>query len=201
MVLRALYFAAGLIVAAAGAGFAFETPFLRDEPATAVSLQAAFSPGDRPTRLIIDAIDAARHEILVQAFSFTHREIAAALRHAHRRGVDVEIVADRRQTLKLQSSVVPALADSGIPVRLDARHDAAHDKVMIIDAGKAGEVVITGSFNFTFAAHHKNSENVLLVRGDPGIIAAYADNWRRHYSHAQPFRPLGAIGGNVGETP
>lgn len=201
MGLRAIYFVAGLIVAAAGAGFALETPFLRDEPATATRLQVAFSPGDGPTQLIIGAIDAARHEILVQAFSFTHREIAAALRRAHRRGVNVEVVADRRQTLKLQNSVVPDLANSGVPVRLDARHDSAHDKVMIIDAGKPGEVVITGSFNFTFAAHHKNSENVLLVRGEPAIIAAYADNWRRHHSHAQPFRPLGAIGSSVSETP
>lgn len=201
MGLRAIYFAVGVIAAAAGAGFAFETPVLREDPATAVSLQVAFSPGDRPTQLIIGAIDAARHEVLVQAFSFTHRDIAAALRRAHRRGVNVEVVADRRQTLKLRNSAVPELANSGISVRLDARHDSAHDKVIIVDAGKPGEAVITGSFNFTFAAHHKNSENVLAVRGQPGIIAAYADNWRRHHGHAQPFRPLGAIGSNVSELP
>ena len=201
MGLRATYFAAGLIVAAAGAGLAFEMPFLRDEAVSTASLQAAFSPGDGAAQLIIATIDTARHEILVQAFSFTHRDIAAALRRAHRRGVHVEIVADRRQTLKLQNSMVPELANAGIPVRLDAQHDSAHDKVMIVDAGKPGATLLTGSFNFTFAAHHKNSENVLAVRNEPAIIGAYADNWRRHQRHAQPFRPLGAIGSSTGETP
>lgn len=201
MGLRTVYFAAGLIVAAAGASLAFEMPFLRDEAVSTAAIQAGFSPGDSATQLIIDAIDAARHEILVQAFSFTHRDIAAALRRAHRRGVNVEIVADRRQTLKLQNSMVPDLANAGIPVRLDSQHDSAHDKVMIIDAGKPGATLITGSYNFTFAAQHRNAENVLAVRGQPELVAAYAENWRKHQRHAQPFRPLGVIGGGAAESP
>ena len=185
---RLAYSVIGALIALAGGAIAFDAPFgLRDEPATA-TIEVAFSPGDQPTRLIVNAIQAARKQILVQAFSFTHREIAEALLTARRRGIDVSIVADRRQTIKLKNSVVPLLASRGIPVFLDGRHTSAHDKVMVIDGSQAPATVITGSFNFTFAAHHKNSENLLLIRGNAPLAKAYFDNWQRHRQHAQAYR-------------
>lgn len=187
---RLFYLFLGLLLAATGAAIAFEPSFgLRDDVSSA-AIEVAFAPGDQPTRLIVGAIQAARKQILVQAFSFTHREIAAALLAAQRRGVEVIVLADKRQTVKLPSSVVPMLASEGVPVLLDGRHDSAHDKVMIIDAGEATQLVITGSFNFTFAAHHKNSENLLLIRANPALTQAYVDNWRRHRQHAQAYRMM-----------
>lgn len=185
---RLAYLVVGILVALAGGAVAFEAPFgLREEPTTA-SIEVAFSPGDQPTRLIVKAIQAARSQILVQSFSFTHREIAEALLAARRRGVDVSIVADKRQALKLKNSVIPFLASRGVAVFLDGRHDSAHDKVMVIDATEARPTVITGSFNFTFAAHHKNSENLLVIRGHAPLAKAYFDNWRRHRQHAHAYR-------------
>lgn len=185
---RLAYSVIGALIALAGGAIAFDAPFgLRDEPATA-TIEVAFSPGDQPTRLIVDAIQAAREQILVQAFSFTHRDIAEALLAAQRRGIDVSVIADRRQTFKLKSSVVSLLATRGVAVFLDGRHDSAHDKVMIIDATEARPTVITGSFNFTFAAHHKNAENLLVIRGNAPLAKAYFDNWQRHRQHAQAYR-------------
>lgn len=184
---RLLYVFLGLLLAVAGAAAAFDAPFgLRDD-SSAATIEVAFSPGDRPTRLIVEAIQNARKQILVQAFSFTHREIADALLAAQRRGVEVHVLADKRQTSKLKNSVVPLLASHGVSVLLDGRHDSAHDKVMIIDADGA-PVVITGSFNFTFAAEHKNSENLLVIRGNLPLTQAYLNNWLRHRQHAQIFR-------------
>lgn len=178
----------GALFAAAGMATAFEFPFGLREENTAATLEVAFSPGEQPVRLIVAAIQAAQKQILVQAFSFTHRDIAEALIAAQHRGIEVLILADKRQALKLRNSVIPLLAGKGIPVQLDARHDSAHDKVMIIDAGEAQPVVITGSFNFTFAAHHKNAENLLVIRHNRSLTQAYADNWRRHRQHSQTYR-------------
>ena len=47
---------------------------------------------------------------------------------------------------------------------IDANHAIAHNKVIVID----GEIVLTGSFNFTKAAQEKNAENLLIIR-DPAL--------------------------------
>jgi phosphatidylserine/phosphatidylglycerophosphate/cardiolipin synthase-like enzyme len=62
-------------------------------PATG-TIEYAFTPRDDAAGLIVRTIDTARSQVLVQAFSFTHRDIADALIRAHRRGLDVQIIAD-----------------------------------------------------------------------------------------------------------
>jgi phosphatidylserine/phosphatidylglycerophosphate/cardiolipin synthase-like enzyme len=57
----------------------------------------------------------------------------------------------------------------------------------VIDAGHSYGQVITGSFNFTRAAQHKNAENVVFISGNDALIRAYAANWQRHLAHAQPL--------------
>jgi phosphatidylserine/phosphatidylglycerophosphate/cardiolipin synthase-like enzyme len=57
-----------------------------------------FSPRGGGEKLIVQTIDAARHSILVQAYSFTDRHIFDALGRAHRRGVDVEVILDKSDT-------------------------------------------------------------------------------------------------------
>lgn len=150
--------------------------------------QVAFTPGDDAAALVVDAVHQARRQILVQAYSFTHRDIAAALVTAMRRGVDVRVIADRVQADRLETDRVAWLARQGVPVWLDGEHAAAHDKVMVLDAGSADAVLITGSFNFTHAAQSRNAENLLLLRGNPSLAEAYAANWRRHKTHSLPWR-------------
>jgi phosphatidylserine/phosphatidylglycerophosphate/cardiolipin synthase-like enzyme len=158
----------------------------RELPATG-TVEAAFEPWDDAEALIVRAIAAARRQILVQAFSFTSRTLAAALIAAKARGVDVQVTADREQTFAGENSRVPDLAAAGIPVWLEVRYQAAHNKVMVIDAGTRTPVVITGSYNWTAAASRKNAENVLVLRGNPPLARAYAANWRRHRADALPY--------------
>jgi hypothetical protein len=49
------------------------------------TIEYAFTPGDDAAALIVRAVDGARFQVLVQAFSFTHVEIAGALIRAIRR--------------------------------------------------------------------------------------------------------------------
>lgn len=53
---------------------------------------------------------------------------------------------------------------------------------MVID----GQVVITGSFNFTKAAEESNAENLLVMR-DTDLAATYTANWETHLRHSQPY--------------
>ena len=151
------------------------------------TVQVAFTPWDNAEGLIVDGIRRARQQILVQAFSFTSRTLANALIAAKRRGVDVRVMADREQTFSGESSRITDLVQAGIPVTLEVRYQSAHNKVMVIDAGTPGAAVITGSYNWTYAAQYKNAENVLILRHNPDIVHAYAANWRRHYAEALPY--------------
>src|SRR5258708_5340807 len=152
------------------------------------TIEYAFTPGDNAAELIVRAIDGARFQILVQAFSFTHAEIAGALIRAEHRGVDVKVIADAEQIELIDHNVIPQLVEAGIPVFTDAEHTAAHNKVMVIDAGAKAPVLITGSFNFTHAAQFRNAENLLVFRGNHELKRAYLGNWMRHLKHSTPFR-------------
>ncbi|MGP1679192.1 MAG: phospholipase D family protein [Burkholderiales bacterium] len=151
------------------------------------TVQLAFTPWDNAEAMIVEAIREAKQQILVQAFSFTSRALAHALIAAKRRGVEVQVMADREQTFSGEASRIPDLAKAGIPVTLELRYQSAHNKVMVMDAGTAVAAVITGSYNWTYAAQNKNAENVLIMRGNPDIVNAYAANWRRHHADALPY--------------
>lgn len=123
------------------------------------SVSVYFSPRGGCTEAIINEIDHAKTEILVQAYSFTSAPIAKALVAAHKKGVKVQAILDKSQRSEKYTSAT-FLTNAGIPTFIDAKHAIAHSKVMIIDR----EVVITGSFNFTKAAEEKNAENVLIIK-------------------------------------
>ena len=98
---------------------------------------------------VVAAIRTAKTRILVQAYNFTSSPIAKALLDAHTRGVRVEVILDQsNRTAKY--SAADFLANQGVPTKIDATHAIAHNKIMIID----GELVITGSLNFSQAAQH-----------------------------------------------
>ncbi len=97
-----------------------------------------FSPRGGCTEAIINEIDNAQEEVVVQAYSFTSAPIAKALLDAHKRGVFVHVVLDSSQRTARYSSAT-FFRNQGIPVLIDAEHAIAHNKVMVID----GETIIT----------------------------------------------------------
>lgn len=177
--------ALALSVSVAAAG-AFE-PVPAPMPARG-TVQAAFAPWNDIEGLIVDAVDAAQKQVLVQAYLLTSKKLTQALIRAHRRGLDVRVLMDAEQQEKVPASKALALADAGIPVRLETGYQNAHNKVIVIDAATTAPVLITGSFNFTLAAAHKNAENVLVVRGDAELASRYAANWQRHQRDATPYK-------------
>ena len=147
-----------------------------------VPVQLHFSPNGGATEAIVAALGRARTEILVQAYSFTSKDIAKALLDAHKRRVKVEIILDKSQRKEKYSSA-DFTAHAGIPTFIDDRHAIAHNKVMIIDR----EVVVTGSFNFTKAAEEKNAENLLIIPSKD-LAREYIENWQAHKAHLEQYQ-------------
>jgi phosphatidylserine/phosphatidylglycerophosphate/cardiolipin synthase-like enzyme len=140
-----------------------------------------FTPGGDCTQMIVAFIGAARREVLMQAYSFTSAPIAAALRDAKARGIDVRVIIDKSQ-LSDKYSGADFLAHAGIPVLIDKKHAIAHNKVIVVDRA----AVETGSFNFTKAAQSSNAENALIIN-DPTLAEKYAQNWFAHAQHSDPY--------------
>jgi phosphatidylserine/phosphatidylglycerophosphate/cardiolipin synthase-like enzyme len=151
------------------------------------TVELAFTPGDAIDKLIIAAIDGATREVLVHAYSFTQRSIARALVNARRRGVSVGVIADREQARSLPQNVLAQLAAGGVDVWLDGNFQAAHNKVVIVDADSPHATTITGSYNFTLAAQRNNAENVVVLRDNSPVARAYRANWQGLKAHATPW--------------
>ncbi len=149
--------------------------------ATEDGITCFFSPKGGCTSTVVEQVDQAKQSIEVQAYSFTSKEIVAALIDAHHRGVKITIVLDK-SNLKEVSGVNDVYGDK-IPTFIDPVHAIAHNKIMLID----GATIITGSFNFTRSAEHSNAENLLVIHNHPKLYAAYDANF---HHHLEPFRGL-----------
>jgi len=150
-------------------------------PAKLPPIEIHFSPRGGCTDAVVKEIDAAKASILVQAYSFTSARIAKALVDAHKRGVKVQMILDKSNRTQ-NYSAADFVLHAGIPTLIDAKHAIAHNKIMILD----GEVVITGSFNFTKAAEESNAENLLVIR-DKAIAEQYTANWNEHSQHSDKY--------------
>jgi phosphatidylserine/phosphatidylglycerophosphate/cardiolipin synthase-like enzyme len=150
-----------------------------------ISWEVYFSPHGGCTDAVIRELNRAKSTVLVQAYSFTSAPIAKALLNVHKRGVKVEVILDKSQRTQKYSSAT-FLFNAGIPVKIDAQHAIAHNKVMIID----GETVITGSFNFTKAAEESNAENLIVIH-DKKLAELYIKNWYDHVRHSEAYAGRG----------
>ena len=106
--------------------------------------RVCFTPQQNCTSLIVNAINHAKHNIKVQAYSFTSTRITNALINAKKRGVDVSVILDK-SNLHARYSRLKTLIKAHIPVYIDSKLHIAHNKIMLFD----NNTVLTGSFNFS----------------------------------------------------
>ena len=139
-----------------------------------------FSPAGGAMAAIVDRINRAQTSIDVTAYVLTARQIIDPLADAHRRGVRVRVLLDKKHIGGVYSAALARLGD--LPVWRDARHKEAHNKVILID----GHTIITGSFNFTDPAEDTNAENLLILHDKPKLYAAYLADFESHLAHSDP---------------
>lgn len=137
-----------------------------------------FTPPPGAANAIVKAIDASQHEVLVQAYGFTHNAIAQALLRARDRGVSVQVLLDQKSD-HTNRYVIDLFNQRRVPLREDGKHAISHNKVMVIDES----VVITGSFNFTNSAETRNAENFLILKS-VDLASQYKMQWQSHWGHS-----------------
>jgi len=139
---------------------------------------AHFSPNGDCEQIITALIGAAKRTIRILMYELTSPDLVQVLTAAARRGVDVQVIIDKREASGRDAQVL-TLQKAGVPLLEDGAHAIMHSKYCIID----GATLITGSYNWTWAAEHLNAENV-IISDDIPLVAAYAQNYALHLSHS-----------------
>ena len=152
------------------------------QPHAQADVSACFVPEERCTGEITAVLDSAQTEIRVQAYAFSSRPIAAALKAARDRGVDVQVVVDRSNESH-RGGVTDGLAAAGVGVWVDWSPAIAHSKVMIVDR----HLVVGGSFNYSAAADSRNAENVTFI-DSPVVAGWFLANWQARRDVSEAWR-------------
>ncbi len=136
-------------------------------------LETFFSPSGGIAARIVQQIQRSQTSIDIAIYSFTRNEIADAVIAAKNRGVAVRIIADSEQAPGVGSDIA-RLEAAGVPLKRTAGRNGGimHNKYAIFD----GQVLLTGSYNWSTSAEENNFENAIFMR-DPQTIASYQGNF------------------------
>ncbi len=127
-----------------------------------------FTPSSKCENLIVNMINNSKKTIDAAVYSINNKQIVAALKNAHDRGVKLRILTDKLQASSKYSKVKD-LYLYGVGIKVNSKYKIEHNKFAVFDGNK----VSTGSFNWTNNASKSNSENCLFVYRDKKTIKAY----------------------------
>ena len=152
------------------------------------TIEVAFSPNEGSEHLVVKVIDSAKTELDLLSYSFTSVPVVEAPVRARHRGVTVRLVADQKDNVSVDRSgkaraALGALVNAGADVRTIRVYPIHHDKVIIADR----QTVELGSFNYSDAAAHKNSENVLVNWSNPKLAEVYLKHFARNYAQSAVY--------------
>jgi len=172
----------------------FEEMFLDDKfgedivPATpnqvtqfeGAAVETYFSPDDGVAAHILNLLNDAKESIHFMAFSFTSDELGAVIREKAAEGLTVAGVMEAEQVKSNIGTEFDPFAHTRLDVHLDGNDGLMHHKIMIID----GEIVITGSYNFSRSAETRNDENMIFIYNRE-IAELFLQEFEKVYKQAQ----------------
>jgi len=142
-----------------------------------VRVENYFSPEDEVLSHLLELVGSAKKSIHFMAFTYTQKDLAAAMIARAKAGVKVQGVFENRGA---SQGAMPDLFCAKLPVQVDGNKYTMHHKVIILD----GVTVITGSYNFTNSADESNDDNVLIIHS-PALAARYEKEYQRIYAEAE----------------
>lgn len=168
-----------------------------------------FSRTDRIPESLVAAIDRTEKTLILAIYDLRLSEVADALLRAKARGVDIRMIYDEGHTKPAApgagsgpSAEYQALVDAGVPIKLlngGGSYGIMHHKFAVFD----GQLLMTGSFNWTRAADTKNFENAVF-KTDKALIEGFTRNWTWMWGlskggvgapPADPLKPVSFAGG------
>ncbi|MCP4441573.1 MAG: T9SS type A sorting domain-containing protein [Aureispira sp.] len=126
------------------------------------TVELYFSPSDKVSWKIDDALNTANNDIEFSQYIFTYNLFKYELRDRKNAGVAVHGIIDE---INASGSDYAWLQTEGVNVVADNHSAQLHHKYALVDAGvfNSDPQVITGSHNWTSAAEFDNDENTLII--------------------------------------
>jgi len=133
-------------------------------------------------------VEAAQASIDAALYRFNSQRLVRALDAAQQRGVRVRLVIDRNK-YEQSSATRQLLPKERFSYQLTYGRDGAgskmHHKFVLLDHS----VLLTGSYNWTFASEERNYENLLVLR-ESKIVEAYSQEFEALWSEAEEAHPV-----------
>lgn len=142
-------------------------------------VESYFSPSDRTTSRITEALRAAQNEALFALYFFTKEEQAQAIVQAQTGGAQTRGIIDDTGS----GSEYNYLLNNAVQVKSHPHPDLLHHKYAVVDASQPSSdpTVLTGSHNWTLAAETINDENTLIIH-DAKIATLYKAEFEKRWS-------------------
>lgn len=147
--------------------------------------RVGFSPKGESLSIVLSVINQATQTLSLAAYSLTSKPIANALLEAKARGVNVRVLADKRDNIRNKNSVINILNKGNVPIRLNGKYAIFHHKFIVAD----GRSLQTGSFNYSESAVKRNAENVLWIPNDPVLATRYEVEYEKLWLEADVYVP------------
>jgi hypothetical protein len=131
---------------------------------------------DNIRQQIISALEKASERIIVAVYWFTNEELFEKLIQKIEKGCRVELIIhndfinNRNAGLNFQKFV-----DKGGEFYFSDGYNPMHNKFCVID----NQILINGSYNWTYYAESKNRENVLIIEEEKETIKAFISEFER----------------------
>lgn len=149
-----------------------------------VRVTAYFAPEDEPITHVVRAIDAARTQVVIQAFYLDSDRLSTALLRAHRRGVAIRLLLGKTATSRRNGmddrhdgnrhQAVIDLHRAGITIHEDRGERVNHNKLVLVDE----QLTITGGLNLSDRAE-ENADNLVFITSRD-LTRQYLRNWEQN---------------------
>lgn len=131
---------------------------------------------------LVEAIQSARKSVQVAMFTWTRMDLAQAVAGAHKRGVKVQVILDRKTVDGASEKVFRYLKENKVPVKVHTGPQRLHHKFMVIDESR----LFFGSINWTEQGFTKNRDVLVYI---PSLTSQQelfiSQLWNLNWNHAQ----------------
>jgi phosphatidylserine/phosphatidylglycerophosphate/cardiolipin synthase-like enzyme len=140
---------------------------------------------------LVTFIDTAQRSVDVAIYDFDLQNVAQAMARANARGAKVRMVTDS-DTLENSNAAVKGafktVTQAGIPIVDDKRRAIMHHKFVVVD----GQVVLTGSWNFTTGDTYRLNNNAVIIHS-PAVAQNFSAEFERMFVERKfgPSKPQG----------
>jgi len=142
-----------------------------------VPVELWFSPSDRTTSKIVNAVYSTDSEAVFGLFSFTNNDIGDAMIDQHLSGREVRGIMENINDLGSEYNI---LNNAGIQCVAHSLSGDFHHKYGVFDVSDTDPQVVTGSHNWSFSAEAFNDENTLVIH-DFRIASLYRSEFEKRW--------------------